>query len=438
MKIIIIVLLFYSGLVFSQQFKLTDEPGSYYTIDRFANEVYFIPWYGSIIKKVNLVTKEVIDTQLPALPVFMHNTHKAIYHEVTDTSNIYYLNNFETDSIKILFEVKFSNKLLKTEEGKEPFYTISPDDKKLFVGSAFLIEDSIWIASSEAFINYLGFEFDFIWGSDSTIIFKSVENSIAEYNIYSQNIDTLVNLDIDNPITGFDYNINNKLLAYSTGEGFSDTKLFIYNQENGTVKKVFDPNIQYYFCQGMWFQFDELKWCPNGEYLAFLGYNYTNPATGIHVYDLLADSTINITRCDHYGLKQNLNWVNADSILYRREDLDEIYGYNLHDKLTLVENNKPDVYQLTLSNYPNPFNPSTIIKYTIPANSNNVNLTIYDILGRIVEDFVIVENTAGEYEVFWNPAENNKNISSGIYFVRLEIYNSSKRINKLHKILYLK
>ena len=74
----------------------------------------------------------------------------------------------------------------------------------------------------------------------------------------------------------------------------------------------------------------------------------------------------------------------------------------------------PDKYAL-YSNYPNPFNPSTKIKFDIPK-SGIVKLTIYDILGRQVSTLINSELTAGRYEMEWNAGS----YSSGIYFYRIE------------------
>ncbi len=80
-------------------------------------------------------------------------------------------------------------------------------------------------------------------------------------------------------------------------------------------------------------------------------------------------------------------------------------------------------------NYPNPFNPSTTIKYSIPnivgkehaSSLQNVQLTVYDILGREVATLVNEQQTPGNYEVKFNA----KNLGSGIYFYKLTAGNFS-------------
>jgi len=83
------------------------------------------------------------------------------------------------------------------------------------------------------------------------------------------------------------------------------------------------------------------------------------------------------------------------------------------DVETEDENSLPKEYSLE-QNFPNPFNPSTTISFSVPFNSL-VNLTIYDILGRQVETIINSEMTAGKYSKVWNA---NK-FASGIYFYRL-------------------
>jgi hypothetical protein len=69
------------------------------------------------------------------------------------------------------------------------------------------------------------------------------------------------------------------------------------------------------------------------------------------------------------------------------------------------------------SAYPNPFNPSTTLRYELPSRSA-VRLTIIDLLGTTVTTLVEGVQEAGRYEIVWNAAGN----ASGVYFYRLEAY----------------
>lgn len=65
-------------------------------------------------------------------------------------------------------------------------------------------------------------------------------------------------------------------------------------------------------------------------------------------------------------------------------------------------------------NFPNPFNPSTRISYSVPAVSF-VNLVVFDMLGNEVEVLVNEEKQAGHYQIDFNAVE----LSGGVYFYKL-------------------
>ncbi|MFA7228908.1 MAG: T9SS type A sorting domain-containing protein, partial [Melioribacteraceae bacterium] len=64
---------------------------------------------------------------------------------------------------------------------------------------------------------------------------------------------------------------------------------------------------------------------------------------------------------------------------------------------------------------PNPFNPSTLIKYQVPQNTH-VNISVYDILGNKISTLVNQEKAAGSYELSFNA----DNMPSGVYFYTIQ------------------
>jgi photosystem II stability/assembly factor-like uncharacterized protein len=83
----------------------------------------------------------------------------------------------------------------------------------------------------------------------------------------------------------------------------------------------------------------------------------------------------------------------------------------------LVNSQAPQTYSLA-QNYPNPFNPSTQIKFSI-AQSGYVSLKVFDLAGEEVVSLVSQEMTPGTYTLPFSA----KNLSSGMYFYRLEAGN---------------
>jgi hypothetical protein len=77
-------------------------------------------------------------------------------------------------------------------------------------------------------------------------------------------------------------------------------------------------------------------------------------------------------------------------------------------------NEIPSVFKL-YNSYPNPFNPSTTIKYDVPTNSF-VKMTIYDILGKEVSKLVNQQMSPGRYEIVWDASK----YASGTYLYKFE------------------
>jgi hypothetical protein len=88
--------------------------------------------------------------------------------------------------------------------------------------------------------------------------------------------------------------------------------------------------------------------------------------------------------------------------------------------------NKPILYK----NYPNPFNSSTQIKFTLPKTSD-VRLSVYNIKGEFVKDLIYSKQSKGQYSVTFEAG----NLNSGIYYYQLVIDGIVKDSKKM---LYLK
>jgi hypothetical protein len=78
-------------------------------------------------------------------------------------------------------------------------------------------------------------------------------------------------------------------------------------------------------------------------------------------------------------------------------------------------------------NYPNPFNPSTVISFALPAQQN-VHLKVYDVQGRLVRTLVEGQLGAGRHQVPWNGRDDGgATAASGVYFYRLETNEGTKQ-----------
>jgi hypothetical protein len=105
----------------------------------------------------------------------------------------------------------------------------------------------------------------------------------------------------------------------------------------------------------------------------------------------------------------------------------EVFGFR---HLSLKDGDQiPTVLSMN-KNYPNPFNPSTTIRYAIPK-AGKVKLEIYNLKGQKVRVLVNDNIIPGYYNSIWDGRDkNNRNVSSGVYFARLE-HNNKTKIQKM-------
>jgi hypothetical protein len=95
-----------------------------------------------------------------------------------------------------------------------------------------------------------------------------------------------------------------------------------------------------------------------------------------------------------------------------------------HQIVTDIKNEPQLPNEFILYNcYPNPFNPTTKIRYSVPfvethsgASVQNISLKVYDVLGSEVATLVNEEKAPGNYEVKFDASR----LSSGVYFYRIQ------------------
>jgi hypothetical protein len=108
-------------------------------------------------------------------------------------------------------------------------------------------------------------------------------------------------------------------------------------------------------------------------------------------------------------------------ILGERNTGASLYGYLSQTEVTANEATAELPGEITLhGNYPNPFNPSTTIRYALP-NAGNVIVNVFDVLGRSTLSLDAGVQPAGEHTFTLNA----ESLSSGVYFYRVALENGS-------------
>ena len=147
------------------------------------------------------------------------------------------------------------------------------------------------------------------------------------------------------------------------------------------------------------------------------------------------DGDINTAGYCQVGDVPEFVWIDSDG---QSHDLvgsipdwnnNEIY----HISLQYNQSSIPESYTLS-QNYPNPFNPSTTISFSIPEDGN-VNLSIYDITGRLVYTLLNENIQSGSHEFTWDGVDMyGLNVSGGMYIYTLE----SKDVSISKKMMLMK
>jgi len=84
-----------------------------------------------------------------------------------------------------------------------------------------------------------------------------------------------------------------------------------------------------------------------------------------------------------------------------------------------------------LFNYPNPFNPTTTISFSVAQTFSFVTLLVYNVKGQKIKTLISDQVSAGQHSIVWDGKDaNNKQVSSGIYLYKLNVNGKTKAVRK--------
>lgn len=117
----------------------------------------------------------------------------------------------------------------------------------------------------------------------------------------------------------------------------------------------------------------------------------------------------------------------------------QIYSFTVNDIVLSVSNSDPVAKEFKLNgNYPNPFNASTRIRFTLSQNQN-VKLTIWNAMGQQVATLVEGNLSAGQHEYTWNSEKSSTGAAaSGVYFCKLTATGNGTATELTKKMLLVK
>lgn len=160
-----------------------------------------------------------------------------------------------------------------------------------------------------------------------------------------------------------------------------------------------------------------------------------------------SNGNIFVSRDDGENWSEQISGITDDLNAIRFRGINPT-GYSVGDNGTILftsnggginsvgEIIQPDEIVL-YQNYPNPFNPSTNIEYKLNSRQY-IQLKIYDVLGTEITTLVNEEQSAGNYNIEFDPSLINSKQSSGIYFYQLYTTGEEGNTVQTRKMIYLK
>ncbi len=137
------------------------------------------------------------------------------------------------------------------------------------------------------------------------------------------------------------------------------------------------------------------------------------------------------------GMFVNKNMLTENSASITNQFARELYIYSSTINDVKKETELPTRFGLD-QNYPNPFNPSTKIKFSIPVQSN-VEISVFDVLGRKIRTLVSEVLEASVYSVEWNGKNNSEAMAaSGIYYIKMTANSANNSFTETRKVVLMK
>ena len=323
---------------------------------------------------------------------FTQSENEIIYHKPTlgqGSLDKIYSYSFDSDTTRLLADSvsRFANMYGIMSPQKDRFAYFKSYSSGLFVVDI--------QSGQETFLTTIQMYVDpwdpnhFVWATDNYIYLTNSDSSGAQlYKIHSSDTEIPLEQLTEEPaylklLGTYDNDLDKLLLA-------SGWNVWVYEFDSGQLS----------FIDSSEGPISRQAWSMDKSKVAFGGrrsFGSSSPPPTIKVYDFLNDTIVALS-----DTSEPLFWLG---------------GQDLGIK------NRPDVmpsnYFLS-QNFPNPFNPITTLKYELPEDSF-VDVTIYDMLGNVVNNLINTNQSSGYKSVQWDATNNQGElVSAGVYLYKIQ------------------
>ncbi len=234
----------------------------------------------------------------------------------------------------------------------------------------------------------------------SRVYVRAWNDSVAEKAAYGNSLTYVINSDFDSHDFGLDFLEDNAWRMHGGSFEPVELALFTATDEAGLVL---------------------LRWSTYSETdnLGFHLYRATARDSGrVRITEQLIDGAVNSQTVHTYYFRDR-QVEEQQKYFYWLADVSASGVEMLHGPISLTTQTQPEAFTLQ-QNFPNPFNPTTSIVYTV-KEAGPVRVQIFNIMGQLVRTLVNASQSAGRYDVLWDGRDmNNQPVPSGTYLCMME------------------
>ena len=206
--------------------------------------------------------------------------------------------------------------------------------------------------------------------------------------------------------------LNNSLLEFTS---FNDETTFFYDTVNPSEPQFLTELSEQTLSAGLAYNNHYFSANSNTSFI----YDLNNPPPIVYPINQVTSHT-NI-----FMIKEMII-DNEEYLIVDNQGSLEVWSLNITQSVE-EELPKPEI---TLSNYPNPFNPETNIVFNLPEDGK-VQLDIYNIKGQMIKSLISDQMAVGEHSIVWNGEDaSGKKVSSGIYLYKLYVNDKTEAVKK--------
>ena len=353
-----------------------------------------------------------------------------------------------SDSIRVYYpESGTWGTSVKMVEPRYGLIAANYNDSLIYLGGIATINANsssieVWNRNTTPYLYKFNQDFERHYGtgvaSGGNLFLFGGNNSLLNFNYLSK-----INIQSGNTVFNSNFNLTVALTNQASATDNNNIYLFGGIQVSiigvGTIQTVINSIYKYEISSNTQtllgtqlnrpLSFCDVVYFGNAQYYIIGGIDESNILSEVEIFDaaklqITSGPSLNKARKELTAVKYHNSIYVFGGIDDNKQSIKDIEKLDVITGISQQENSIINDYHL-YNNYPNPFNPSTIIKYSVPKESF-VSLKIYNIIGEEIKTLVNEKKSAGNYAIKFNAYQNGNSLPSGVYFYKLQVADFSQ------------